>query len=93
MKYVEETLLFVFEHATSTSAPRFSENKTAVQILRQLDQARDDARKEFVNLLQGMIRDLQKNDNARFDVEASDQSLFVVSLIEVCLCIPRLSMI
>jgi hypothetical protein len=37
---------------------------------------------------------LQKNDDVRLEVEASDQSLFVVSLIEVCrLCIPRLSMI
>jgi hypothetical protein len=93
MKYVEETLLFVFEHATSTSTPKFSENKTAVQILHQLDQARDDARKEFVNSLQCMIKDLQKNDDVRLDVEASDQSLFVVSLIEVCLYIPRLPMI
>ena len=92
MKHVEETLLFVFEHATSTSGPKPSESETAAQILHRLDQARDDARKEFANLSQGMDEDSQKNDDMRLDVEASDQSLFVVSLIEVYLYLPRSSM-
>ena len=90
MKHVEETLLFVFEHATSASGPNPSENETAAQILRRLDQARDDARKEFANLYisQGMSEDSQKNDDVELDVEASDQSLFVVSLIEVYFYLP-----
>ena len=89
MKHVEETLLFVFERATSASGPKPPENETAAQILHRLDQARDDARKEFANLSQGMNEDSQKYDDVGLDVEASDQSLFVVSLIEVHLYLPR----
>jgi hypothetical protein len=89
MKHVEETLLFVFEHATSASSPNPSENETAAQILHRLDQARDDARKEFANLSQGMDEDPPKNDDVGLGVKASDQSLFVVSLIEVYLYPPR----
>lgn len=88
MKHIEETLLFVFEHATSASGPNPSENETAAQILRLLDQARDDARKEFANLSQGMNEDSQKIDDVGLDVEASDQSLFVVSLMEVYFYLP-----
>lgn len=89
MKHVEETLLFVFEHATSASGPNPSENETATQILRRLDQARDDARKDFTHLSQGMNESSQKNDDVGLDVEASDQSLFVVSLIEVYFYLSR----
>ena len=89
MKHVEATLLFVFEHATNASESRLSENETATQILHRLNQARDDAREEFAKLFHG---DSQKTDDVGLAGEASNESLFLVSLIEVRLFLPRLPM-
>ena len=83
MKHVEATLLFVFEHTTNASEPKLSENETAAQILDRLDQARDDAKEEFAKLSQGLNGDSQKTDTVGPAEEASNESLFLVSLIEV----------
>ena len=83
MKHVEATLLFVFEHATNASEPKLSENETTSQILDRLDQARDDAREEFAKLSQGMNGDSQTTNAVGLAEEASNESLFIVSLIEV----------
>ena len=83
MKHVEATLLFVFEHSASASGLKPSQNETTTQILHRLGQARDDAREKFANLYQGMNGDMRKTDDVELAIEASDQSLFLVSLIEV----------
>jgi hypothetical protein len=86
MKQVEAILLFVFEHATSASSPKPSQNETT-QILRRLDQARDNAKEEFANLFQEIDGNLRNTDDIGLALEASDQSHFLVSLIEARLYI------
>jgi hypothetical protein len=86
MKHVEATLLFVFEHTAGTSGPKPPENETSTQILHRLDQARDAAREKFAGLFRGMNEDAPKNE---LTSDASDHFLFLVSLIEVCLYLPK----
>ena len=79
MKHVEATLLFVFERAANAFG--HPKKETANQILRQLDEARDAARKELADLFQ------QVNDGSlNIDIasKVSSHSHFFVSLIEVC---------
>ena len=83
MKHVEATLLYVFEHASNASKSHLPENETAAQILHRLDQAWDDAREEFAKLFQGMNGDSHKTDGVGLAEEASNESLFHVSLMEV----------
>jgi hypothetical protein len=85
MKHVEVTLLFVFEHAAGTSGPRPSDKEASTQILHRLDQARDAAREVFAGLHRYMNDDTKKNENVEIPPDVSDQFLFFVSLIEVCL--------
>ncbi|KAI9446851.1 hypothetical protein H4582DRAFT_1908820 [Lactarius indigo] len=73
MKHVEDTLLFVFERTANAFGPS---KKEAAQILHQLDQARDAARKELTDLFGGS----SKNDTTS---EVSCHSHFFVSLIEM----------
>ncbi|KAH8983677.1 hypothetical protein EDB86DRAFT_2811253 [Lactarius hatsudake] len=73
MKHVEDTLLFVFEHTANAFQPS---KKGAAQILHQLDQARDAAKKELTDLFGGS----PKNDTTS---EVSGHSHFFVSLIEM----------
>jgi hypothetical protein len=77
IKHVEATLLFVFERN-----PGHSKKETENQILHQLDQARDAARKELAGLFQQVDEDSPKND---ITSEVSSYSHFFVSLIEVCI--------
>ena len=83
MKHVEATLLYVFEHASNASESKLPENETPAQILHRLDQAQDDAIEEFAKLFQGMNGDSQKTNDIGLAEEASNESLFHVSLIEV----------
>jgi hypothetical protein len=89
MKHVEATLLFVFEHTAGTSGPKPSDKETSTQILHRLDQARDAAREVFAGLHRYMNEDAKKNENVEIPPHASDQFLFLVSLIEVCLYLPK----
>ncbi|KAH9174246.1 hypothetical protein EDB89DRAFT_2067893 [Lactarius sanguifluus] len=73
MKHVEDTLLFVFERTANAFRPS---KKEAAQILHQLDQARDAARKGLTDLFGGS----PKNDTTS---EVSGHSHFFVSLIEM----------
>lgn len=79
MKHVEATLLFVFERTANAFGP--SKKETANQILHQLDQARDAARKELSDLFQQVNEGSPKID---ITSEVSSHSHFFVSLIEVC---------
>jgi hypothetical protein len=81
MKHVEATLLFVFEHTAGTSGPKPSDKETSTQILHRLDQARDAAREMFAGLHRYMNEDAK---NVEIPPDASEQFLFLVSLIEVC---------
>ena len=92
MKHVEATLLFVFEHAKNASELKLPENETAAQILHRLDQARDDAREEFAQLFQSMDGNSQITDDVGLAEGALSESLFLVSLIDVCSFLPRLPM-
>jgi hypothetical protein len=83
MKHVEATLLYVFEHASNTSKSKLPENETPARILHRLDQAQDDARGEFAKLFQVMNGDSQKINDVGPAEEASNETLFHVSLIEV----------
>lgn len=83
MKHVEATLLYVFEHASNASDSKLPENESVAQILHRLDQARDDAREEFAKIFQGMNGNSQKTDDVGLAEEASNESLFHVSLMEV----------
>ncbi|KAH9056632.1 hypothetical protein EDB87DRAFT_1675958 [Lactarius vividus] len=67
MKHIEDTLLFVFERTAK---------REAAQILHQLDQARDAAKKELTDLFGGS----PKSDTTS---EVSGHSHFFVSLIEM----------
>jgi hypothetical protein len=92
MKHVEAVLLFVFEHTASSPRPNPFENESASQLRHRLEQARDAAREEFADLFLGMNGDAgdgPKSDDIGHAEEASDQFLFVVSLIEVSLHIPK----
>jgi len=83
MKHVETILLFVFEYTSSTTGPRSFDKETTTQILYRLDQARDAAKQGFTSLFQGTNDDAPKTDKIWLEAEATDQSLFLVSLIEV----------
>ena len=83
MKHVEATLLFVFEHAAGTFGPKSPEKETSAQLLHRLDQARDAAREMFAGLFRGMNEDA-KSEYMGSTFDASDHSLFLVSLMEVC---------
>lgn len=72
--------MFVFEH--SPNAFGHSKKETANQVLHQLDQARDAARKELAGLFQQVDEYLPEND---ITSEISSYSHFFVSLIEVCI--------
>jgi hypothetical protein len=89
MKHVEATLLFVFEHSATTSGPKPSDKETSTQILHRLDEARDAAREVFTGLHRHMNEDANKNENVEVPPDASDQFLFLVSLIEVCLYLSK----
>jgi hypothetical protein len=89
MKHVEATLLFVFEHTAGTSGPNPSDKETSTQILHRLDEARDAAREVFAGLHRYMNEDAKKNENVEIPPDASDQFLFLVSLIEVCLYLSK----
>jgi hypothetical protein len=89
MKYVEVTLLFVFERTTDVPGLGSSERETAPQILRQLDQARDAAGREFA-LFQHMDDDARKDENDGVTVEAWGHTSFFVSLIEVRYRLPKI---
>ena len=80
IKHVEVTLLFVFERNPNTFG--HSKKETANQVLHQLDQARDAARKELAGLFQQVDEYSSKND---ITSEISSYSHFFVSLIEVCI--------
>lgn len=88
MKHVEATLLFVFEHTAGKSGPKPSD-ETSTQILHRLDQARDAAREVFAGLHRYMNEDAKKIENVEIPPDASDQFLFLVSLIEVCLYLSK----
>lgn len=89
MKHVEATLLFVFEHTVGASGPKPSDKETSTQILNRLDEARDAAREVFADLHRYMNKDAMKNENVEIPTDASDQFLFLVSLIEVCLYLSK----
>jgi hypothetical protein len=89
MKHVEATLLFVFEHTAGTSEPTPSDKETSTQILHRLDQARDAAREVFAGLHRYMNENVKKKENVEIPPDASDQFLFLVSLIEVCLYLSK----
>ncbi|KAI9510386.1 hypothetical protein F5148DRAFT_1179931 [Russula earlei] len=83
MKHVEATLLFVFERTSSESGPKPSNKETTTQLLNQLEQAQNVAKKEFAILFQGTNDDAKKHDHVELAMQASDQSLFLVSLMEM----------
>ena len=85
MKHVEATLLFVFEDTVCTFGPKPHEKETSAQLLRRLDQARGAAREVFAGLFRGMNQDAPQNEYMGSTFDASDHSLFLVSLMEVCL--------
>lgn len=91
MKHVEATLLFVFERTAGTLGQKPPERETSTQILHRLDQARDNARETFAGLFRGMKEDAPKNEYMGLAYDASDHFLFLVSLIEVCLYLPKTS--
>jgi hypothetical protein len=84
MKYVEAALLFAFERSANVPGLETSGNKTAPQILRRLDEARDAARREFATAFQSMNDGARKDENGEVTVEALGHTSFLVSLIEVC---------
>jgi hypothetical protein len=88
MKHVEATLLFVFEHTAGALGPEPPEKETSTQILHRLDQARDAAREMSAGLFRDMNEDAPKHE---LTSDASDLFLFLVSLIEVCLYLPKTS--
>jgi peptidoglycan hydrolase CwlO-like protein len=79
MKHVEATLLVVFER--TADAFGHSKKETADQILQQLDQARDAAKKELADLFQQVNEGSPKIE---ITTEVSSHSHFFASLIEVC---------
>ena len=91
MKHVEATLLFVFEGTAGTFGPKPHEKETSAQLLRRLDQARDAAREMFAGLFRGMNEVVPQNEYMGSTFDASDHSLFLVSLIEVCIYLLKTS--
>ncbi len=82
MKHVEVTLLFAFEHTAGALGPKPSEKETSTQVLHRLDRARDAARGVFA-LNRDTNEDTPKIENVGISSDASDQFVFLVSLMEV----------
>ncbi|KAH9977258.1 hypothetical protein BGW80DRAFT_1435937 [Lactifluus volemus] len=96
MKYVEAALLFAFERSANVPGLETSGNKTAPQILRRLDEARDAARREFATAFQSMNDGARKDENEMADemnraVLVADKILSLHSTSRTRLWYPRFS--
>ncbi|KAI0262972.1 hypothetical protein BC834DRAFT_1027888 [Gloeopeniophorella convolvens] len=82
MKYVEEAILFIFEH---TPHPPVStgEKDSLDGLLHRLDQARDTARNELAELLEHVHENTSNVQGVGASAKPPDHALFFVSLIEM----------